>query len=670
MAKEANPIHGDNVRTIGSRRIPEEVDHPVSPSQWLIQRANADAIATIEAAVSTGRHVVVLLRSPDDWRAAGSDLLRHLLGGHDQRPIHQRSGVHPVAGVVEALGYSSVLMTLQPNEGVPIVYQRLAVAEVDVGRIRSEHVGALIAERWPDSADRWPSGREVLSIPSAYLSTAFYQASSLSDALGILDAIAAAEDADEEESLIEEVAKAEPKERDKPKNSWDVAREKSAAATKKAVDDKQKKAIASIPVDHPTSPLVADLAGYGPAAHWAEDLATDIAAYFNDEIPFSDVDRGCLLVGPPGTGKTMFAKAVAATCGLPVIATSYATWQSAGTGHLGDVIRSIRATFGAAEIHAPCILFIDEIDTVRGRGAGGGDSNGWWTAITTCLLECLDGLGRIDGIVTIGACNHAENLDPALVRSGRLDRRFEIALPDESGLARIFRHHLPDIDDETIAPIATSLAGTISGADVARIAREARREARRRHGEVTGDDLLGIALPADDRTPEMRRLVAVHEAGHAVAMMIAGKIPVSLSIVRNGQMHGGVRGDTSLGMGRIRDIEAEIVSTLAGRAAEEVILGTASGGSGGSEASDLGRATSLLAQADGGLGLGTRLSVGKVAGEVVEARIRRLYAEAVLLVVRHRRQVIALAELALEKRVLGQKALAAFAREHELGDVR
>ena len=661
MAKEANP---SNIRSIGSRRVPEEVDHPVSPAQWLIQRANADAIATIQDAISTGRHVVVLLRAPEKWRAAGSDLLRHVLGGHDQRPIHQRSGVHPVAGVVEALGYSSVLMTLQPNEGVPIVYQRLAVAEVDVGRVQQEYVDAMIVERWPDTADRWPSGREVLSIPSAYLSTAFYQASSLSDALGILDAISAAEDADEE------VAKAEPKERDKPETSWDVAREKSAAATKKAVDDKMKKAIAAIPVDHPTSPLVAELAGYGPAAHWAEDLATDIAAYLADDIGFEDVDRGALLVGPPGTGKTMYARALAATAGLPLIATSYAQWQSAGTGHLGDVIRTIRAVFAAAEQNAPCILFIDEIDTVRGRGAGGGDSDGWWTAITTCLLECLDGIGRIDGIVTIGACNHAENLDPALVRSGRLDRRFEIGLPDEAALTRIFRHHLPDLDDEGIAPIASSMAGTISGADVARIAREARREARRRRGEVDGADLLAIALPADDRTPEMRRLVAVHEAGHAVAMILAGKMPTSLSIVRNGEMHGGVRGDTGLGMGRIRDIESEIVSTLAGRAAEEVILGIASGGSGGSRDSDLGRATSLLAQADGGLGLGTRLSIGQSTGEVVEARIRRLYAEAVLLVVRHRREVVALAELALERRVLGRKALKAFAAEHGLGGGR
>ena len=655
MAKEANP---SNIRSIGSRGVPEEVDHPLSPAQWLIQRANADAIATIQEAISTGRHVVVLLRSPDNWRAAGSDLLRHLLGGHDQRPIHQRSGVHAVAGVVEALGYSSVLMTLQPSDGVPIVYQRLAVAEVDVGRVRSEHVDSLTEDRWPDSADRWPSGRDVLSIPSAYLSTAFYQASSLTDALGILDAIAAAESVDEDDVRQPPTIPDE----EKPK----TAALKKSEPEKAVVDDKMRKAIAAIAVDHPTSPLVADLAGYGIAAHWAEDLATDIQSYFADEIPFSDVDRGCLLVGPPGTGKTLFAKAAAATTSLPLIATSYAQWQSAGTGHLGDVIRSIRATFGAAEIHAPCILFIDEIDTVRGRCAGGGDNDGWWTAITTCLLECLDGIGRIDGIITIGACNHAEGLDPALLRSGRLDRRFEIGLPDEKALSRIFRHHLPDLDDETITPIATSLAGTISGADVARIAREARREARRRRGEVDGDDLMAIALPADDRTPEMRRLVAVHEAGHAVAMMMAGKIPVSLSIVKSGDNHGGVRGDRSLGLGRIRDIETEVIAMLAGRAAEEVILGFPSGGAGGSDDSDLGTATRLLAQVDGGLGLGTRLSMGTPAGEVVEAGIRRLYAEAVLLVVRQRRQVIALAELALEKRVVGGKALAAFAREHGL----
>ncbi|MDV3166761.1 MAG: AAA family ATPase, partial ['Waltheria sp.' little leaf phytoplasma] len=184
-----------------------------------------------------------------------------------------------------------------------------------------------------------------------------------------------------------------------------------------------------------------------------------------------------------------------------------------------------------------CMLLIDEIDAIRGRGRGG-DADGWWTAIVTCLLECLDGTTRRKGVIVLGACNVVENLDAAMIRLGRLDRHFEIGLPDETALLGIMRHHMPDADAEALVPAATALAGSTSGADVARIAREARRGARRERRAVTAQDLLDVAMPPDLRPAHLRRLIAVHEAGHAVVGILLGHVPQCLSTVRAGMSNG------------------------------------------------------------------------------------------------------------------------------------
>lgn len=286
----------------------------------------------------------------------------------------------------------------------------------------------------------------------------------------------------------------------------------------------------------------------------------------------------------------------------------------------------------------------------------------------TALLECLDGTSRREGVIVVGACNHPEQLDPAMVRSGRLDRRFEIGLPDETALLGIMRHHLPDADAALLQPAATALAGSMSGADIARIAREARRNARRQKREVTAADLLAIALPVDDRPEEYRRLVAVHESGHAVVGMLLGHIPRCLSTIRIGDLAGSMQFGLAHEMGRLSDVVGRVSMVLAGRAAEEVILGQVSGGSGGGDGSDLAIATSMLANADARLGLGAHIAyVAEADAAAVETRLRRLYAETVLLVVRHRRAVEKLADLALEKRVLGHAALAEFATVNGLG---
>ena len=263
----------------------------------------------------------------------------------------------------------------------------------------------------------------------------------------------------------------------------------------------------------------------------------------------------------------------------------------------------------------------------------------------------------------LAACNNDGNIDPAILRSGRLDRRFQIALPDAAALAQIFAHHAPDLDAGTISPVATALAGMASGADVARYAREARRRARRDDRVLAGEDLLAVALPPETRSPAIVWRTAVHEAGHAMAYLAARKIPRALSTIAANGAGGFVAMPAFVeDEQRLTDIEAMVLPFLTGRAAEEVLLGDASAGA----SSDLEQATSILAGVEGRFGLGGYLTPGGPDRASVEVRIRRLYGEALMLVVRHRSAIVDLARLAVEKRVLGETALKEFAKARGL----
>ena len=330
-------------------------------------------------------------------------------------------------------------------------------------------------------------------------------------------------------------------------------------------------------------PRLEDLAGYGEAKAWALQLVADLRAYAAGEIGWRDVDAGCLLVGPPGTGKTLFASALARSAGVSFFPTSYADWQSSR-------LPSIRRRCKGASQGVHGRRRGDARDRVyrRDRHDPGPRedtrADDWWTAITTALLESLDGIDRREGVVVIAACNHAEGLDPALVRAGRLDRRFDVELPDEAALAEIFRSHLgADVDRHAIDAVATLFAGSLSGADVVRIARDARRKARTEGRPIRSDDLAAVCVPEDHRSPALRRRIAIHEAGHAVARMHFGTVPQSLSLVGSDGAGGSVRTAIQSGLveGLRSDVDAMVVPLLAGRAAEEVILGAPSAGAGG-----------------------------------------------------------------------------------------
>lgn len=197
--------------------------------------------------------------------------------------------------------------------------------------------------------------------------------------------------------------------------------------------------------DRKSVPLVETLAGYGKAKAWALDLKIDLALWRDGAIPWGDLSSKLLLSGPPGTGKTLFATALCNSLQLPMIATSVADWLE--PGYLGDVLKVMADVFKAAEKHAPCILFIDELDNIGSRNkSAAGRHDDYWISLVNRLLVLLDGSLKTQGVVVIGATNRPEAIDPALLRSGRLETHIPIELPDVSTLVEILKHHLgPDL---------------------------------------------------------------------------------------------------------------------------------------------------------------------------------------------------------------------------------
>ena len=191
-------------------------------------------------------------------------------------------------------------------------------------------------------------------------------------------------------------------------------------------------------------PRLEDLFGYGEAKTIGLGIIADLKAYHEGQIPWSAVDRGLLLDGPPGTGKTTYAKALAKSAGLPLVIGSLAQWQSAREGHLGHCLAAMRESFAEAKRKAPCIFLIDELDSFGDRGQFTDHNKDYSTQVVNAFLEALDGAGGRQGVVVIGATNHVGKIDPAITRAGRLDRTVEIPLPDIEALEKIFRFHLED----------------------------------------------------------------------------------------------------------------------------------------------------------------------------------------------------------------------------------
>ncbi|MFB9268031.1 AAA family ATPase [Bradyrhizobium erythrophlei] len=339
-------------------------------------------------------------------------------------------------------------------------------------------------------------------------------------------------------------------------------------------------------------PCLEELAGYGEAREWGLNLVADLREYQAGRLDWTCIEKGLLLVGPPGVGKTQYARALAKSANLPLVSTSVADWNSAA--YLSGTLGAIKESFSQARQLAPCILFIDELDGISDRANLTSDYKEYWTQLVNLLLELLAGIEERPGVVVIGATNHPDHIDAAVRRAGRLDRTIEIQLPDAEALLAIFRFHLGAdlLADQDLTPVALAAAGK-TGADVEAWVRRAKSRARRAGRVLVLEDVLHEVRSGREALPKhLRRSFAVHEAGHlVVGVALAVFEPQALTILDRGA---GTHGNLSWTNSQTQPgIENCIAALLAGRAAEEVILGSpqATVGAGIGEDSDFARAT-------------------------------------------------------------------------------
>ncbi|SDE32643.1 AAA family ATPase [Belnapia rosea] len=340
------------------------------------------------------------------------------------------------------------------------------------------------------------------------------------------------------------------------------------------------------------------LLGMDEARDWGLAVARDLPEYRAGRLAWADIDKAVLLAGPPGTGKTSFARRMANTCDVPLVISSPQEWQGDRDGHLGHALGAMQRTFREARASAPCILFLDEIDSMGDRARYDERHRDYSTAYLNGLLEQLDGLHGREGVIVVAACNHPDRLDPALTRSGRLDRVLHVPLPDDQALAGILRQRLRDEIPGADLMRVVRLAVGATGADVERWVRSARRRARHAGRPLVLEDLLAEVRPkVGDMPTDIRRRAAVHEAGHA----LVGWLEMPGSLVRvslaGGPDAGGFAENLHEPVLTREAVGRHLRRLFAGRAAEQVILGDVSSGAGGSERSDLARATMLAVSA-------------------------------------------------------------------------
>jgi DNA polymerase III delta prime subunit len=355
---------------------------------------------------------------------------------------------------------------------------------------------------------------------------------------------------------------------------------------------------------------------FGEAGQWALRLRRDLTLWQEGRLQWRDMDKGVLVHGPPGTGKTSFAVSLASFLGVPLVAASLAQWQSAG--HLGDLLRVMYADFNQARDNTPSILLIDELDSVGDRRTFSGDNAHYCTEVVNALLEAVDGsLGR-EGVIIVGASNYPHKIDAALLRPGRLEIHFQLSRPNMQHRVSILAFHLPEADEKILKDAARRLRDT-SGADLEQFARRVKQRVRLENRSITTTDILA-ELPPDFplQDKEIWR-ICVHEAGHAVLARLfnVGTIDYVEIITGDATSESGLEdahGRVMLQASNSQVVtetwmRADIALSLGGMIAEELHIGDKSTLSGGSDRSDLASATKQTIKMVGKFGFGRALHV-------------------------------------------------------------
>jgi len=345
--------------------------------------------------------------------------------------------------------------------------------------------------------------------------------------------------------------------------------------------------------DHPTVTF-ADVAG----VEEAKEELSEVVEFLREPQKFiqlgARIPKGVLLVGPPGTGKTLLAKAVSGEAGVPFFSISGSEFVEMFVGVGASRVRDL---FDQAKRHSPCIIFVDEIDAVgRQRGAGLGGSHDEREQTLNQMLVEMDGFDTDTNVIIVAATNRPDILDPALLRPGRFDRRVTLDRPDVRGREAILKVHVkgkplePEVD---LASLARGTPGFV-GADLENLVNEGAILAARRNKKAIGQPELEEAIERVVMGPERKsrlisdeekRIIAYHEAGHAV---VGNAIPEAdpvqkVTIVGRGQA-GGItwfRPDEDRLLMSRKKFMATLAYALGGRAAEEAVFDDITSGASG-----------------------------------------------------------------------------------------
>ena len=423
----------------------------------------------------------------------------------------------------------------------------------------------------------------------------------------------------------------------------------------------------------------------------AKENLTEIVEYLHDPDKYKEIGasmpKGILLVGPPGTGKTMLAKAVAGEANVPFFSMSGSEFVEMFVGMGASKVRDL---FKQAKEKAPCIVFIDEIDAIGKKRDGQVGGNDEREQTLNQLLTEMDGFEGNNGVIILAATNRPESLDPALLRPGRFDRRVPVELPDLKGREEILKVHARKIkvaDNVDFNKIARMASGA-SGAELANIVNEAAlravRDGRKFATQADLEESIEVVIAGYQKknailTDKEKRIVAYHEIGHAlVAAKQTNSAPVQKITIVPRTM--GALGyvmqvpEEEKYLNTKKELEAMLVGYLGGRAAEEIVFDTVTTGA----ANDIEQATKVaramitqygMSEKFGLMGLATQedqylsgravLNCGDDTATEIDHEVMKLlhhsYEEAKRILGSHRKEMDKIAEYLIRKETITGK---------------